>query len=128
MLDIIKEKIKEADFVLVGIGQEMAWKEEETFEGETAWLNEYKKAADIQCLTQKDEILSAYENLSELLKGKIYFIVTMNTDDVIFQSSLRSDQILSLIHIFSAGFTCTIQWMQFGKLLSIAVWTCSAIS
>ena len=95
MLDIIKEKIKEADFVLVGIGQEMAWKEEETFEGETAWLNEYKKAADIQCLTQKDEILSAYENLSELLKGKIYFIVTMNTDDVIFQSSLRSDQIVA---------------------------------
>ena len=47
MLDIIKEKIKEADFVLVGIGQEMAWKEEETFEGETAWLNEYKKRQQI---------------------------------------------------------------------------------
>ncbi|MDO4454572.1 MAG: hypothetical protein Q4B90_08755 [Eubacteriales bacterium] len=95
MLDIIKEKIKEADFVLVGIGQEMAWKEEAIFEGEVAWLNEYKKAADIQGLTPKDEILSAYENLSELLKGKIYFIVTMNTDDVIFQSSLRRDQIVA---------------------------------
>jgi len=95
MLDIIKDKIKEADFVLVGIGQEMAWKEEMPFEGEHTWLNDYKKAADTRCLTRQDEILSAYEKLSELLKGKIYFIVTMNTDDVIYQSSLAKDQIVA---------------------------------
>ena len=34
MIETIKEKIQEADFVLVGVGQEMAWKEAGVFSGE----------------------------------------------------------------------------------------------
>ena len=95
MLMTIKQKIDEADFVLVGIGQEMAWKKEELFEGENAWLNDYKLAADVDDVSQVDSILCAYEKLAQLLKGKIYFVVTMNTDDLIYHSSLNKEQIVA---------------------------------
>ena len=37
--------------------------------------------------------VSAYEDLEQALKGKDYFIVTINTDGNIFQSSLLKDRI-----------------------------------
>lgn len=95
MFASVKEKIKEADFVLVGIGQEMAWTEEASFTGEAAWLNEYKKAADIPDISLEHPILRAYETLAELLRGKLYFVVTMNTDDLIYRSSLNREQIVA---------------------------------
>lgn len=95
MFMTIKQKIDEADFVLVGIGWEMAWKKEEMFEGENAWLNDYKLAADVDDVSQADPILCAYEKLAQLLKGKIYFVVTMNTDDLIYRSSLNKEQIVA---------------------------------
>ncbi|MCI7813245.1 MAG: hypothetical protein SO016_00520 [Lachnospiraceae bacterium] len=95
MIETIKEKIQEADFVLVGVGQEMAWKEAGVFSGEEEWLNDYKMAADVNEVPQSDPILSAYEKLAQLLKGKIYFVVTMNADDLIYRSSLNREQIVA---------------------------------
>jgi len=44
---------------------------------------------------KKQDILAAYESLYELIKGKTYFIVTMNTDDLIYKSSFDREQIVA---------------------------------
>lgn len=63
--DVIKKEINEAEFVLIGIGKE------------------FKLAEDNQ-----EKLLSAYDQLETLVKGKPYFVLTENQDDVIFQSKL----------------------------------------
>ena len=66
----ITGKIREAEFVLVGIGEEFG-----AVQGE-----------DTQ--EKNDSILAAYNRLAELLKGKAYFVVTQNEDSLIFESKL----------------------------------------
>ena len=61
----IREEIEGAEFVLVGIGKELQASEE-----------------------NREMLLSAYEHLEKLLKGKTYFAVTENEDEVIFSSGL----------------------------------------
>ena len=56
----IQKSAQEADLVLVGIGTEFS-----------------KKNA------RKEEIMEAYRKLADLLKGKNYFLLTVNTDDLI---------------------------------------------
>ncbi|MDD3795431.1 MAG: hypothetical protein PHE06_05595 [Lachnospiraceae bacterium] len=63
--EIIKEKIDEAEFVLIGIGEEFS------LENQT-----------------EEQLQRAYECLNTLIAGKTYFIVTMNSDEVIFRSKL----------------------------------------
>lgn len=61
----IKTKINQAEFVLVGLGTEFKEKQ-----------------------AKKEEILEAYERLDQLLKGKIYFIVTENEDRLLLETKL----------------------------------------
>ena len=89
----VEKNIADATFVLVGIGQEMAWKREKNFAGEEAWLNDYETAIEVESAGADNRLLRAYEKLAGLLKGKLYFIVTMNTDDLIYRSSLNKEQI-----------------------------------
>lgn len=61
----IKRKVEEAEFVLIGIGKEF------------------------QCTGEnKEKLLQAYHQLSTLVKGKPYFVVTENEDDMIFETGL----------------------------------------
>lgn len=66
---IFRQKLNEAQFVLVGIGEE--WK------------------AD----SRPEEIKKAYEKLAELLGGKNYFIVTTLEDNMIFDTGLFGKRI-----------------------------------
>ncbi len=43
----------------------------------------------------RDMVLAAYTRLAELLEGKDFFLVTLNTDDLIYASSLPSDRIVA---------------------------------
>lgn len=63
--DIIKTTIADAEFVLIGIGKEFKLKED-----------------------NREKLLQAYDALEKLVKGKPYFVVTENEDDVIFASGL----------------------------------------
>ena len=65
----IQKSAQEADLVLVGIGTEFS-----------------KKNA------RKEEIMGAYRKLADLLKGKNYFLLTVNTDDLIFESAIDSER------------------------------------
>lgn len=72
MLAEIKEKVQDADLVLVGIGTEFSKKHREP-----------------------EEILKAYNHLAKLLEGKNYFVLTVNTDDIIFSSELNQEKIVA---------------------------------
>ncbi len=59
----IKEQIKDADMVLIGIGDQ--------FSREKA---------------EKEEIMKAYACLAKMIAGKTWFAVTLNTDDLIYEA------------------------------------------
>ena len=68
----IQKCVQEADLVLVGIGTEF-----------------HKKNA------AQEEIMEAYQKLADLLKEKNYFLLTVNTDDLIFESAIDSERIVA---------------------------------
>lgn len=93
----LKKMMKEADMVLVGIGEVF----QEDFhdvivekDKEKTIFEEYAKKKYLDTC-QKNEIDEAYEKLSELLQDKNYFIVTLSNDDKIYKSSLRKDRIVA---------------------------------
>ena len=72
MIEKIKECIASGDLVLVGIGDECSLKHH-----------------------TKEELQTFYEKLADLLKEKEYFIVTLNTDDLIWDSSLKDEKMVA---------------------------------
>lgn len=72
MLDEIKQQIEAAEFVLVGLGEEFS-----------------------QNKAEAAEIMAAYRRLVELLGKKNYFIVTLNTDDLIYESPLDPERVVA---------------------------------
>lgn len=102
------EKIKDADYVLVGIGEEFQadfqkireipkyrnlLKEADAHE-ENQWIQPYL-IHDYLRNTDFDEQMKAYENLTEVLKEKDYFIVSTSADDLIRNSSLDQSRIVT---------------------------------
>lgn len=100
------KSVEDAELVLVGLGKEFViddsfcsgelfqkWKHADSEEKflwmepflKTIWLNEQKGLAN-----QK-----AYEALARLLEGKNYFIVTLATDDMIYESGLNPERIVA---------------------------------
>lgn len=67
----IRERIKEADAVLIGIGE------------------------NFRSQGQEERVKKAYDKLYKLLEGKSYFIVTMNTDEWIMESSFEKENIVA---------------------------------
>ena len=59
----ILDRIKSSMMVLVGIGTEVS-------------LEHYSR----------EELLEFYQEIAEAVKGKFYFVVTMNTDDLIYEA------------------------------------------
>lgn len=89
----IKEVIQEAEMILVGIGQEFAPLIPE-YDGE-AELAPYAKSKFLRELPNDYEIIRAYDQLRELIGAKPYFVVTLNTDDLIYRSALENDLIVA---------------------------------
>lgn len=72
MTEEIKNRIEDADLVLVGIGMDFAPPE-----------------------AGAEDMRQAYDLLSTWMEGKNYFVVTLLTDDVIYESTLRKDRIVA---------------------------------
>lgn len=70
MTEEIRKAVEESEFVLIGIGEE------------------FRAAQNGEAEEKNDRILAAYNRLAELIKGKTYFVVTQNEDELIFSSSL----------------------------------------
>ncbi len=105
IINSLKAKIKDADLVLVGIGEE--------FSVELSELAEYKKYVENNdskengkwmlpyiekiCLRDYDKkkIEDAYHILCKLLENKNYYIVSTCMDDYIFDTDFKKDRIVA---------------------------------
>lgn len=72
---LIEDKVREAQYVLIGIGEEFAVNEET---GHT-----------------REMVQQAYNTLSGILGEKSYFVVTLLTDDLIYETDLKESQIVA---------------------------------
>lgn len=143
MIDLLKQKIADAELVLVGIGEEWSirktdWQKNPLFlKAVNEWcvddalipfLQKYiiEKRID-EGIQQKCE---GYKNLERLLKDKNYFIVTLCTDGLIHQVNLRDDRIVEpcgTIKKMQCVRKCTdnlyefdVSWLeQFGSLIEL---------
>ena len=103
IINSVQEKVKQADMVLVGIGEE--------FE-ETAFLQGKKRYADI-CgeiartgkqwvvpyvnylfLKEDEKLKQAYREILHLLQGKNYFVMTYCMDGIIFQTDIDKERLV----------------------------------
>lgn len=132
MIDLLKQKIADAELVLVGVGEEWSIKKAD-------WLKNiiFSKAVN-ECsmddalipFLQKYIIeerpdeniqkkLEGYEYLERLLKDKNYFIVTLCTDSLIHQVNLRDDRIVApcgTIEKMQCIRKCTGDIYEFGEM------------
>ncbi len=126
---MLVQDIKEAELVLIGIGNEMqvklqTLKEIPNFseklsvlekEQEKEWLIPFL----IRYYLRKElhpEIIRAYKNLRKLIDGKNYFIVSLSTDDLIREIGFKEDRITlpcGTYHVLQCEGNCG------GKLFSI---------
>lgn len=105
MLDKMLDELKAADYILVGIGMDFA------LEG------------DIDNKLEK----SAYDMLSKWIGDKPYFVVTLKTNDFIYNSGFHKDRIVAPCGSDAAGSTVLDenydesiylpQWEQYKKWL-----------
>lgn len=89
----INDIINDADMILVGIGTEMAAKCPE-LEGEEA-LFPFYCSQYLDNLPADHELIQAYNRVRELVGAKPYFVVTLNTDDLVWKSKLEHDLIVA---------------------------------
>ncbi|MDE6964004.1 MAG: hypothetical protein K2P30_10310 [Lachnospiraceae bacterium] len=95
MIKYISDKIKVAELVLVGLGEELdaveEIKKEEEYQGIANYLNKKEMipfAEKLLSERKKDERCHIYEMLAHCLENKNYFIVSLCKDGFIRESSL----------------------------------------
>lgn len=86
-----KEIIDGSEMILVGIGEELS----PQFEGEQGPMEPYYRSRFYEKIGGEHEIFQAYSGLRKLLGEKAYFVVTMNTDDLIRRSGLEGERIVA---------------------------------
>ena len=93
---VIYEKLKEADFVLLGIGKELG--ENRTIQGDNNTCSQL------------------INDLYDIVKEKNYFIVTTNIDDCIYQTKFEKEKIVAPCgsnHRWQCKNACTNEvWME----------------
>ena len=108
MLDQIKDSIAQAQLVLVGIGSEFAQKFDEMKEDAfyAPLIEQAQQEENAEQLMQylqfhyvkrhgDRKIVEAYNKLAKLLEGKNYFVISLCTDDLIFDSALDVGKIVT---------------------------------
>ncbi len=93
--NFLKEKLRDAKRVLIGIGGE--------------WKAEGKLSDERNC-----KVKAAYEGLYQLVKDKDYFIVTTLTDGVIYETQLDGQRIVA-----PCG---NIHWRQCSRACTTDIW------
>lgn len=91
-IEEIKNIILDAEMVLVGIGKEFAPVSQISEENEA--LVPYLRSLYYKELPQAHEVIRAYNKLRDLIGVKPYFIVNLNTDALIYRSSIDQDLIV----------------------------------
>lgn len=126
---MLTQEIKDAELVLIGIGNEMQVKlqalnkisifTKKLLELEERQEKEWLRPFLIRYYLRKEfhpEIVSAYERLKKLLEEKNYYIVSLSTDDLIREIGFKKDRIVmpcGTYDVLQCENNCT------GKLFSI---------
>lgn len=106
-LKLLKEKISEAELILLGIGEEWVVPDNITVKSglldgfDDAWIQENnispfikKILIDNQSVPEVKALKEGYQLLSELLQDKNYFVVSLCEDGLIRSVGLRDDRIV----------------------------------
>lgn len=136
----LEEEIRNADKIVVGIGAELSAKKWIPYD-DIRILNYFKSIGfhKYECvLNEQDEYsiylrelyynyylikegrLEAYDYLDNILEGKDYFIITSNTDDLIYHSGLQKERITApcgSIQLMQCGQACQHQLFESTSLL-----------
>lgn len=84
------ERIKEAEMILVGIGEEFSPQLPEAEK-----KNPFLRSRYYESIPSDHEVIQAYNRLRSLIGARPYFAVTLNTDDLIYRSDLEDDLIVA---------------------------------
>ncbi|MBR3600789.1 MAG: hypothetical protein IKL49_00450 [Lachnospiraceae bacterium] len=93
----LNEFFKDADMILVGIGENFQDKFDEievADEKNVTILEDYARKKYLDTCPKSD-VTEAYEKLAKMLEGKNYFVVTLCTDDKIYHTNIKSDRIVA---------------------------------
>lgn len=99
----MQELISDSQFVIIGIGPEFGYQmdRQEILKklnmnmddfSDYMWILDYLVAEE-QKRADVSKYVSAYNHLYEMVKDKNYFIVTLNTDDIIYESMFSREKI-----------------------------------
>lgn len=89
----VAEAIEQSDIVLVGIGREFTAKVP-AGSGEEC-LAPYEESHFYANLPSDDAVIQAYNALCRQIGTRPYFVVTLNTDDLIYRSEFEAEQIVA---------------------------------
>lgn len=88
----LEKALGEAELLLVGIGAQLSIKAQQDME---KGLMPLAVELELKKSEEGKERQRAYGNLAALLAGRNYFIVTTNTDSLIYHSGLQADRIVA---------------------------------
>lgn len=88
-IEILIEKLKEAELVLVGVGEELELPQD----ADISPLM-HKTLIEQQKLKGVTENLEAYKRLKEIIENKNYFVVSLCTDGLIEKVGLKEDRVV----------------------------------
>ncbi len=89
----VAEAIGQSDIVLVGIGREFTAKV--PTESKEECLAPYEESRFYANLPSDDALIQAYNALRRQIGPRPYFVVTLNTDDLIYRSEFAAEQIVA---------------------------------
>ncbi|RKJ47993.1 hypothetical protein D7Y05_14790 [bacterium 1XD42-54] len=89
------EAIEHAEMFLIGVGTECMPVREQTTVLREPFLADCEKSRFYEELPEEHEVLRAYRRLSELIGAKPYFVVTLNTDDLIYRAGFEADLVVA---------------------------------
>lgn len=107
-LEELKKDIQESDMVLVGIGEEfeLDWKAMEKTADFDLWMQEIREKTETEWLLpylrayyarthQDTRREKAYEALSDLIKDKNYFLVSLCTDGILYKREWKENRVVT---------------------------------
>lgn len=94
-IEKIEETIREAEMILIGVGEEMRPELPESLNQEESCIRPFLESEYYSSLSEDDPVISSYKKLKKLIGIKPYFAVTLNTDDLICRGGFWKDLVVA---------------------------------
>lgn len=94
-IEKIKEIIREAEMILIGVGEEMQPALPECLNEEMACIRPFAESRYYASLPEDAPIIASYKKLKKLIGVKPYFVVTLNTDDLVYRGGFWKDLVVA---------------------------------